>query len=141
MVIEMVKVPQKRISAEFFQSERGIEPVREILKELGRPVKTQVGEDIRFVELNWRVDKPYVDKLRSGKGEFEKTLYEVRHTVEKLEYRTLFFVYGSAMVLTHFFQKNTRKTPSKELDLGWARMKEWVRAQKSLETKVRKKGK
>ena len=103
----MAEVPQKKINAEFFQTERGAEPVRETLKDLGRPVKTQVGEDIRFVELNWKVDKPHVDKLRSGKGEYEKTLYEARHTVERLEYRTLFFVYGDRMVLVHFFQKTT----------------------------------
>ena len=124
---------------EIHQTERGAEPVRENLKELGRPVKTQVGEDIRFVELNWRVDKPYVDRLRSGKGEYEKTLYEVRHTVEKLEYRTFFFVYGNRMVLVHFFHKTSRKTPSKDLDLGWGRMKEWVREQKTLEASTHKK--
>lgn len=134
-----METPQKKINAEFYQTTRGVEPVRDTLKELGRPLKTQVGEDIRFVELNWRVDKPHVDRLRSGKGEFEKTLYEVRHTVATLEYRTLFFVYGSRMVLVHFFQKTSRKTPPNELNLGWSRMKEWVREQKKLES-GRKKG-
>ncbi len=53
--------PRKKIHAEFFQTELGIAPVRVLLKRLGRPVKTQVGEDLRFVELNWRVDRPHVD--------------------------------------------------------------------------------
>ena len=135
-----MSAPEKRIHAEFFRSEQGVEPVRKILKEHGRPIKTQVGDDIRFVELNWRVDKPYVDKLRGGKGEFEKTLYEVRHTVERKEHRTLFFVYGARMVLVHFFHKTTQKTPAHEIDVGWQRMKLWVRDQRRVEAFRKKKG-
>ena len=131
-------VPKKKIQAEFFKIGQGSEPVRKILRDLGRPIKTQVGEDIRFVELNWRVDKPFVDKLRSGNGEFEKTIYEVRHTVEKKEYRTLFFVYGQRMVLVHFFLKTTQKTPHREMDTGWTRMKLWVHEQRRLENRKKK---
>lgn len=130
--------PLKRIHAMFYASESGNEPVKEALLELGRPTKTIVGEDIRFVELNWRVDRPYVDRLRSGRGEFEETIYEVRHTVVDIEYRTLFFVSGSKMVLVHFFKKTSQKTPKSDLDLGWDRMKKWVRAEKELERKVKK---
>ncbi len=128
-----MKQPEKRIHARFYATESGNEPVREFLLELGRPAKTIIGEEIRFVELNWRVDKPYVDRLRSKKGQFEESLYEVRHTVEKVEYRTLFFVYKSEMILVHLFKKKSRKTPSSELDLGWERMKKWMHKQKELE--------
>jgi hypothetical protein len=100
-----------------------------------------VGEDIRFVELNWRVDRPYVDRLRSGKGEYEETLYEARHVVELLQYRTLFFVYGSRMILVHFFIKKTRKTPKEEIDVAWDRMKQWIREQRRIETEAKKKNK
>ncbi len=106
--------------------------------ELGRPTKTIVGEDIRFVEINWRVDKPHVDKLRSGRGELEESLYEVRHTVLKNEYRTLFFVHGNLMILVHFFKKSTQKTPNSDLDLGWSRMKKWMQAQMSVIKKAKK---
>jgi hypothetical protein len=41
--------------------------------------------------------------LRSGRGEFEETLYEVRHTVVDIEYRTLFFVSGSQIGAGSFF--------------------------------------
>ena len=117
----------------FYATESGNEPVKESLFELGRPTKTIVGEDIRFIELNWRVDRPYVDRLRSGHGQFQETIYEARHSVVDIEYRTLFFVYGSLMVLVHFFKKTTRKTPKSDLDLAWERMKKWVRAQKEIE--------
>jgi len=131
---------QKKINGEFFRTEAGNEPVKDELKALGKPVKTQVGEDIRFVELNWRVDRPYVDRLRSGRGEYEESVYEVRHTVAGDEYRTLFFVYGDRMILVNFFQKKSRKTPSTELELAWNRMKLWVRAQRSAESRKRKQG-
>ncbi len=137
----MAESPKKRIHAEFFRSDAGREPVREDLKALGRPAKTVVGEDVRFVELNWRVDRPYVDRLRSGHGQYEETLYEVRHTLEALEYRTLFFVYEARMVLVHFFPKKARKTPKREIELGWERMKLWVREQRAVEAETRKKGK
>jgi phage-related protein len=130
--------PQKRIHARFYASDSGNEPVKEALLELGRPTKTVVGEDIRFVEMNWRVDRPYVDRLRSGKGRFEETLFEVRHTVEDIEYRTLFFVFGSDMILVHFFKKTSKKTPKSDLDLGWDRMKKWMHHQRDIENKAKK---
>lgn len=133
-----VSAPLKRIHAVFYASDSGNEPVKEALLELGRPTKTIVGEDIRFVELNWRVDRPYVDRLRSGRGEFEETLYEVRHTVVDIEYRTLFFVSGSQMVLVHFFKKASQKAPKSDLDLGWDRMKKWVRAEKAAAQRSKK---
>lgn len=129
---------EKRIHARFYATESGHEPVKESLLELGRPTKTVVGEDIRFVELNWRVDKPYVDRLRSGRGELEETIYEVRHTVMKNEFRTLFFVYDSLMILVHFFKKKTQKTPKSDLDLAWNRMKKWVLMQKYFEQSLKK---
>jgi len=122
--------PSKKIAARFFKTEGGNEPVRDLLKSLGRPTKTIIGEDIAFVETNWRVDRPYVDRLRSGHGEFEKTIYEVRHTVEGKEYRTLFFVYENLMILVHLFQKTSQKTPKQELDLGWKRMKQFMKEAK-----------
>lgn len=130
--------PQKRIQARFYASDSGNEPVKEALLELGRPTKTVVGEDIRFVEVNWRVDRPYVDRLRSGKGRYEETVYEVRHTVEDIEYRTLFFVFAAEMILVHFFKKTSKKTPKSDLDLAWDRMKKWMHAQRDIENKAKK---
>ena len=128
----------KRIHAEFFRASSGNEPVRDKLKALGWPANTKVGEDIRFVELNWRVDRPYIDRLRSGHGEFQETLYEVRHTVNSREFRTLFFVYDARMILVHFFQKKSMKTPLCEIEVAWTRMKRWVAEQKQLEVLNRK---
>jgi len=57
------------------------------------------------------------------------------------EFRTLFFVYGSIMILVHFFQKKTQKTPKSDLDLAWDRMKKWVRTQKDFERAMKKENK
>lgn len=130
--------PVKRIHAVFYATESGNEPAKEALLELGRPTKTVVGEDIRFVELNWRVDRM---------SDFIKRLFELAsarsqsvnvRAVVDIEYRTLFFVSGSQMVLVHFFKKTSRKTPKSDLDLGWDRMKKWVHAEKTAARKTKK---
>lgn len=125
---------EKRIHAEFYRTESGNEPVKEELRKLGRPAKTVIGEDIKFIEYNWKLDRPYVDQLRKGNSEWERTIYEVRSKVNdgnvKKEYRTLFFVYETIMVLTHLILKKTRKTPKLEVDVAWDRMRKWVRISK-----------
>jgi phage-related protein len=106
---------------------------------LGRPTKTMIGEDIKFVEYNWKVDKPYVDQLKKGNGPTEKTIYEVRSKVEdgnvKKEHRTLFFVFNDLMVLVQIFVKKSQKTPKTEIDVAWDRMKKWIKEQKATHEK------
>ncbi len=126
---------EKKIHAVFYKSESGNEPVKDELLILGRPTKTTIGEDIKFIEYNWKVDRPYVDQLKKGNGSTEKTIYEVRSKVKdgnnKKEYRTLFFVFENLMVLTHLFLKKTQKTPNAEIDVAWDRMKRWMKDQRS----------
>lgn len=126
----------KKIHAVFYQTEVGNEPVKDELLKLGRPTKTVIGEDIKFVEFNWKLDRPYVDQLRKGNGSSEKTVYEVRSKVElgnvKKEFRTLFFVYDNLMILVHMFVKKSQKTPKVEIDLAWDRMKKWIREQRTV---------
>ena len=125
----------KKIHAVFYKTESGNEPVKNELLNLGRRVKTVIGEDIKFVELNWKIDRPYVDQLRKGNGFTEKTIYEIRSKVfvggATKEYRVLFFVINDLMILTHMFEKKTRTTPAKEINLAWDRMKKWMREQKA----------
>ena len=125
----------KKIHAVFYKTESGNEPVKNELMNLGRRVKTVIGEDIKFVELNWKIDRPYVDQLRKGNGFTEKTIYEIRSKVfvggATKKYRVLFFVINDLMILTHMFEKKTRTTPAKEINLAWDRMKKWMREQKA----------
>lgn len=130
---------KKKIHAVFYRTENGNEPVKDELLKLGRPTKTIIGEDVKFVELNWKLDRPYVDQLRKGRGQTEKTIYEVRSKVfdgaATREYRILFFVFNRLMILTHIFEKKTRAAPSKEIDVAWERMKKWIREQKGNDEK------
>lgn len=45
--------------------------MREWLNGLGRPLKTEIGSDIRVVQLGWPLGKPFVDGFGGG-------LYEVQ---------------------------------------------------------------
>ncbi len=130
---------EKKIHAVFYKTDSGNEPVKDELLKLRRPTKTMIGEDIKFVEYNWKVDRPYVDQLKKGNGSTEKTIYEVRSKVEdgnvKKEYRTLFFVFNDLMVLVHIFGKNSQKTPKTEIDVSWDRMKKWIKDQKAIHEK------
>lgn len=129
--------PVRRISAEFYRTDAGNEPVRDFLKSLGRPSSIEMGSDISLVERGCKLGKPWVDQLRRATGSGSEPIYEVRHTVAGLEYRTLFFVYGSRMILTHCFQKTSQRTPVHEIDVAWARMKKWLSEQRKLEGKRR----
>lgn len=134
----MSESQKKKIFAEFFRSDFGNEPVREELREMGRPASTEVGTDIQFVEEHWKVDRPYVDRIRSANKATEKSIYEVRHTIDGKEYRTLFFVYANRMVLVHFIEKKSRKTPKDAIELAWKRMRLWMKTQLELEATIRK---
>ena len=122
----------ERITAKFFRPEAGNEPIRDYLKALGRPASTEIGADIGTVERCWKLGKPLVDQLRKASGTGTEPIYEVRHTVNGKEYRTLFFVFKSRMILTHIFQKTTQKAPKIEIELAWSRMKKWIREEKKL---------
>jgi phage-related protein len=67
-----------------------------------------------------------VDQLKKGFGANTEAIYEVRHTVDGKEFRTLFFVFKNRMILTHIFQKTSRKTPKVEIDLASSRMRLWL---------------
>ena len=107
----------KRIAAEFFQSDRGREPVREFLKAIPKRDRKVIGEDIRTVEYGWPIGMPVCEHLGAK-------LYEVRSSSGKREYRVLFSVYGSRMILLHVFVKKTQKTPIREIALAMERRRE-----------------
>lgn len=109
---------QKRLTAVFFKSASGREPVREWLKELGRPDSLLVGEDIRVVELGWPLGMPVCRPLTKG-------LYEVRTSLPGNRIaRVLFCIADGRMFLLHGFIKKTQATPQAEIDLALKRKRE-----------------
>jgi phage-related protein len=76
----------------------------------------EIGSDIERVQWQWPVSMPLVDGLGGG-------LYEVRTKVDKVQYRVLFCIAGSNMVLLHGFVKKARTEPD-DIALGRRRQRE-----------------
>jgi phage-related protein len=83
---------------------------------LRKAVRLAIGTDIAKVQRMWPVSRPLVGSLGQG-------LFEVRTSYDKNEYRVLFCIEASTMVLLHGFQKKTQKTPASELRLARQRQK------------------
>ena len=107
----------KRIHAVFYQSELGKEPVREWLKELGKPDSMIIGADIMTVEFGWPIGMPTCRPIGHG-------LYEVRTNLPGNRIsRVLFCIAKEHMFLLHGFIKKSQKTPQPDLELAKERMK------------------
>lgn len=107
----------KRLTARFFRSDSGREPVREWLKDLDAGDRRINGEGIKDVEFSWPVGMPLVRSLG-------RNIWEVRSCLPHGRIaRVLFCVHGECMVLLHGFMKKTQKTPKQDIDLAIKRMK------------------
>src|SRR5262250_723229 len=110
----MAAVKRKVLSAKFYRTAGGAEPVRKWLKALSREDKRIVATDIATVEFGWPVGMPTCRPLSSRGG-----LWEVRSNLTQNRIaRVLFFVYQGEMVLVHAFVKKTQQTPAADLDLA-----------------------
>lgn len=106
------------MQAVFYATSRGREPVREFLKELGKPDSAVVGTDIKTVERGWPVGMPVCRSM--GRG-----LWEARSNISGGRIvRVLFFVSDGKLFLLHAFIKKTRGTPQEELALALQRKAE-----------------
>ena len=111
-------MPNKKISAVFYRSKKGNEPVRDWLLKLDRDDRKIVGKDIQKVEFGWPIGMPYSRPLGQG-------VYEVRSDLSDNRIsRVIFFLSNNRMVLLHGFMKKTRKTPKRDLDLAMKRKKD-----------------
>lgn len=110
----------KKLTAVFYKSGSGGEPVREWLKGLPKSERKAIGEDIAYVQFKWPIGKPRVDHLRGP-------IWEVRTSLDKRIARILFVVEGGLMVLLHGFIKKTRKAQNDDIKLAEKRFKEWYR--------------
>ncbi len=105
----------KRLSARFYRSDSGREPVREWLKGLDREDRKVIGEDIKDVEFSWPIGMPLVRSLGWG-------LWEVRSRLPRGRIaRVLFCTEPDCIVLLHGFIKKTQKTPQHDIDVALKR--------------------
>jgi phage-related protein len=99
------------LTAIFYRTAAGNEPVREWLQSLTKMEKFRIGVDIWKVQSEWPIGMPHVRPLGNG-------LHEVRSNLPQGIARVLFTVDGNDMILLHGFIKKTQKTPPEALALA-----------------------
>ena len=102
---------EKTLTAYFFKTPAGNEPVKDWLKQREPEEKKAIGEDIKAVEFSWPVGYPHVTKL-------DKDLWEVRTNLPDSISRVFFTIWRRYMVLLHGIIKKSQKTPKQDLDLA-----------------------
>jgi phage-related protein len=108
----------KKISARFYLSSTGANPVRDWLLDLEKADRATIGHDIGTLEYGWPVGMPLCRSLGNG-------LWEVRCTLPSSRIaRVLFCIADESLMLLHGFIKKTQKTPDTDLKLARKRMKE-----------------
>lgn len=109
MAEETLDRPQRKITAEFYRTEAGNEPVRSWLKTLTREERQEIGKDVRKTEYGWPIGMPTCDSLGDG-------LWEVRSDLGERIARVFFSMVGARMVLLHAIIKKSRTAPKVDLD-------------------------
>jgi phage-related protein len=105
-------VEGKKVSAAFYRSAEGAEPVREWLKGLDIEDRKAVGKDIQKLEFGGPLGLPVCRPLNMG-------LWEVRSDISRgRTVRILFCIADYHLVLLHGFMKKSQKTPKHDLDLA-----------------------
>ena len=111
-------MPALTLTASFYRTTSGKEPVREWLKEaLSLDARRIIGADIKTVQEGWPLGMPLVRKL-------DANLWEVRSDIPEGIARVLFTVVGAEMVLLHGFVKKSDKAPKVDLELARKRRNE-----------------
>jgi phage-related protein len=112
---ETTNEPALKLACIFFKTDRGNEPVRKWLKEdVPAEARKTIGSDIKTVQATWPIGKPLIDSLGHG-------LWEVRSTHDKVEYRVIFVLDGSTMVLLHGCTKGSTKTRKADIAVALER--------------------
>jgi phage-related protein len=108
-------ITPKKVTARFYKTDAGNEPVRDWLLDLSDADMKIVGTDIATVEFGWPVGMPTCKALGNG-------LYEVRSNISGRISRVFFEFDGSEIVLLHAIVKKTQQTPKSDLALARKRM-------------------
>jgi phage-related protein len=107
----------KKVSATFYRTSMGADPVRDWIKSLSAADRKVIGADIATVEHGWPIGMPVCRPLGDG-------LFEVRSNIRDGIARVLFCLHDGKLVLLSGFVKKTQKTPDSEIDLARKRKKE-----------------
>lgn len=108
----------KKLTARFYLTAAGRNPVREWLLQLPKGDRLVIGKDIQKVEFGWPIGMPYCRPLGHGMWEVRSELSDRRIA------RTIFTIAGGEMILLHGFEKKTQKTPKHDVELAMRRKRD-----------------
>ena len=104
---------------EVFQTDVGDSPAADFLAELPVKVRAKVAKWVQLLqEEGPDLKRPYADMLRDG-------IRELRVSFGHLDIRSLYFIEGTAIVITHGFLKKTWQTPFAEIEKAKKFRAEW----------------
>jgi phage-related protein len=110
-----------KIPVRFHQTATGREPVRAWLRDLDSKDRRIIGGDILTVQHAWPVGPPLCKSLGHD-------LWEIRSSISSSRIaRVIFSFYEGQIVLLNGFVKKAQKTPTAEITLARARLKEITR--------------
>ena len=116
--VAMESKTRKKISAYFYRSVSGNEPLRDWLLSLPKEDRSVIGQGIKLVEYGWPIGMPVCRSMGDG-------LWEVRTTLSGGRIaRVIFCFHDDRLVLLHGFIKKSQKTPKPDLELGKKRQRE-----------------
>jgi phage-related protein len=115
---------------EFYQTEAGAEPIREMLDELEVKAKTNKDARIRrnkivaYIDLlaehgTW-IGEPVTKRI-------EAEIWELRPTSDRIFF---FFAKENKFILLHHFVKKSRKTPVREIEQAKRNMRDYLERNK-----------
>lgn len=111
--------PQRTVTAEFYRTAIGNEPVRVWLKTLSLAERQAIGTSVRKVEYGWPIGMPTCAALGDG-------LWEIRITLRNRIARIVFCAVGPRAVLLHAFTKKSQTAPKFELDTARTRQADLI---------------
>jgi phage-related protein len=106
-------------NVKFFQTARGLYPVKEFIEQLDETTYAKILHSIQLLYNNGPFLKPpYIKKLQDK-------LYELRIS-GKPAIRIFYTISKDEYYLLHAFKKKSQKTPTKELKTALDRLKEII---------------
>ncbi len=107
----------------FYKTDSGNSPVQEFIDSLSDKQAKKVAWVLRLVRDINNVPTTYLKKLINGDG-----IWEIRVQVGRNIFRFLGFYDGSQLIiLTNGFQKKSRKTPKREIELAKKRKQRYLK--------------
>lgn len=106
----------------YYEGINGECPVREFIDSRDQRNQAKIMAFLGLLEERGpNLPRPYADLLEDG-------IHELRVKLSGEQIRILyFFIFKNQIILTHAFQKNTARVPSKELRLAKQMRKDYIR--------------